>query len=158
MSAPAVSGSQRSPRISIRGRSRVPQGRHKPGELVYFSRAYGAVPSSPLVPAREPAAAIAMVHPGRRRGLTSSLDGLSRCGLNRWLSTELTAESRQLAFAQLLLPPQHPRLRPFRLRLGNHPFFLIQHRQTGVRQDVVRIDLRQPLRHRDRVVVALEIL
>jgi hypothetical protein len=33
---------------------------------------------------------------------------------------------------QLLLPPQHPRLIPFRLGLWNHSFLLVQDREAGV--------------------------
>ena len=43
-------------------------------------------------------------------------------------------------FLQLLLPPQHPGLVPFRLGLGDHSLLLIEDGEAGVRQNVVGID------------------
>src|ERR1700687_6406526 len=59
-------------------------------------------------------------------------------------------------FLQLLLPPQHPRLVPFRLSLGNHSLLLIQDREAGVRQNVVGIDIRDLLGNFDGFGEAVE--
>jgi hypothetical protein len=50
------------------------------------------------------------------------------------------SELSPTALLQLLLPPQHPRLVPFRLGLGNLSLLLIQDRKAGVCQNVVGID------------------
>jgi hypothetical protein len=66
-----------------------------------------------------------------------------RVALLRWKPAQIDPRSPQsLPFFQLLLPPQHPRLVSFRLGLGNHSLLLIQDREAGVRQNVVRIDIR----------------
>jgi hypothetical protein len=57
-----------------------------------------------------------------------------------------------------VLPSQHPRLSPFGFGLGNHAFLLIEHRQAGVREDVVRIDFRNALRQGNGLVVEFQIL
>src|ERR1700682_4568595 len=59
---------------------------------------------------------------------------------------------------QLLLPPQHPSLVPFRLGLGNHSLLLIQDREAGVRQNVVGIDIRDLLGNFNGFVGAVEVL
>ena len=68
--------------------------------------------------------------------------------------------SRRLAtpLLQLRLPPQHSRLVPLRLRLRYHTLLLIQNRKARMRQDIVRINLRNLLRHFNGLVKSAQIL
>jgi len=51
-----------------------------------------------------------------------------------------TTNHSPASLLQLLLPPQHSRLVPFLLGLGDHSLFLIQDGEAGVRQNIVGIN------------------
>src|SRR6266404_4867149 len=82
------------------------------------------------------------------------------------LATLRTIRSKQKARSwrlgafpfQLLLPPENPSLVPLSLCFWNHPFFLIEHRQAGMGEHVIRIQFRDALGNHDSFIKALQIL
>src|SRR3989454_11148904 len=90
--------------------------------------------------------------------MSSRLRSISRPMMYSSLRSTTVAASLRLVFLQLPLPVEHARLGALRLGLGHHAGRLVEARQAGVGEDVVRRELAELLPRLDRLLVPPELV